>query len=62
MLSPKTNISGLDQLIPDYKLVAVFQQFQLAIEESHSPNNGQTKGGGENHFVHHLSSLYLTWV
>jgi hypothetical protein len=42
------------------RLVAVFKQLYLAIEESHSPNNGQTKGGGENQFVQHLSSLCVT--
>ena len=41
-------------------LVAVFKQLHLAIEESHSSNNGQTKCRGENHFVQHPSSLYLT--
>ena len=43
-------------------LVAVFKQLHLVIEESYSLNNGQTKGGGENHFVKHPSSLYLTLV
>ena len=41
-------------------LVSVFKQLHLAIEESHSSNNGQTKCRGENHFVQHLSFLYLT--
>ena len=35
----------------------VLQQFKLSIEESHNANDGNAKGGGEEHFVEHLFLL-----
>ena len=32
----------------------VLQQLKLSIEESHNANDGNAKGGGEEHFVEHL--------
>ena len=37
--------------------MVVFQQFKLSIEESHNANDGNAKGGGEEHFVEHLFLL-----
>ena len=34
--------------------MVVLQQFKLSIEESHNANDGNAKGGGEEHFVEHL--------
>ena len=38
-------------------LVVVLQQLKLSIEESHNANDGNAKGGGEEHFVEHLFLL-----
>ena len=35
----------------------VLQQLNLSIEESHNANDGNAKGGGEEHFVEHLFLL-----
>ena len=35
----------------------VLQQLKLSIEESHNANDGNAKGGGEEHFVEHLFLL-----
>ena len=35
----------------------VLQQLNLFIEESHNANDGNAKGGGEEHFVEHLFLL-----
>ena len=35
----------------------VLQEFKLSIEESHNANDGNAKGGGEEHFVEHLFLL-----
>ena len=35
----------------------VLQQLKLSIEESHNANDGNAKGGGEEHFVEHLLLL-----
>ena len=35
----------------------VLQQFKLSIEESHNANDGNAKGGGEEHFVEHFFLL-----
>ena len=37
--------------------MVVLQQFKLSIEESHNANDGNAKGGGEEHFVEHLFLL-----
>ena len=37
--------------------MVVLQQFKLPIEESHNANDGNAKGGGEEHFVEHLFLL-----
>ena len=37
--------------------MVVLQQFKLPIEESHYANDGNAKGGGEEHFVEHLFLL-----
>ena len=37
--------------------MVVLQQFNLSIEESHNANDGNAKGGGEEHFVEHLFLL-----
>ena len=37
--------------------MVVLQQFKLSIEESHNGNDGNAKGGGEEHFVEHLFLL-----
>ena len=37
--------------------MVVLQQFKLSIEESHNTNDGNAKGGGEEHFVEHLFLL-----
>ena len=34
--------------------MVVLQQLNLSIEESHNANDGNAKGGGEEHFVEHL--------
>ena len=38
-------------------LVVVLQQLKLSIEESHNADDGNAKGGGEEHFVEHLFLL-----
>ena len=38
--------------------MVVLQQFKLPIEESHNANDGNAKGGGEEHFVEHLFLLF----
>ena len=35
----------------------VLQHLKLSIEESHNANDGNTKGGGEEHFIEHLVLL-----
>ena len=37
--------------------MVVLQQCMLSIEESHNANDGNAKGGGEEHFVEHLFLL-----
>ena len=37
--------------------MVVLQQLNLSIEESHNANDGNAKGGGEEHFVEHLFLL-----
>ena len=37
--------------------MVVLQQLKLSIEESHNANDGNAKGGGEEHFVEHLFLL-----
>ena len=37
--------------------MVVQQQLKLSIEESHNANDGNAKGGGEEHFVEHLFLL-----
>ena len=37
--------------------MVVLQQFKLSIEESYNANDGNAKGGGEEHFVEHLFLL-----
>ena len=37
--------------------MVVLQQFKLSIEESHNANDGNAKGGSEEHFVEHLFLL-----
>ena len=37
--------------------MVVLQQLNLSIEESHNANDGDAKGGGEEHFVEHLSLI-----
>ena len=37
--------------------MVVLQQLNLSIEESHNANDGNAKGGGEEHFVEHLFFL-----
>lgn len=39
--------------------MAIVKHFYLAIDECHTPNNGQANGGGENHLVNHPSYFYL---
>ena len=35
----------------------VLQHLKLSIEESHNANDGNTKAGGEKHFIEHLVLL-----
>ena len=37
--------------------MVLLQQLNLSIEESHNANDGNAKGGGEEHFVEHLFLL-----
>ena len=37
--------------------MVVLEQLKLSIEESHNANDGNAKGGGEEHFVEHLFLL-----
>ena len=38
-------------------LIVVLKKLHLDIEKSDSPNDGQAKGGSENHFAKHLFLL-----
>ena len=42
--------------------MVVLQQFKLSIEESHNANDGNAKGGGEEHFIEHLFLFFSNFV